>query len=94
MDFIKGKLLTYNLLSSPNAEWKELNHFGNFGLTPTLQAFYHPVEKIPVDIGVRLYYQANFARNDMSGLETEMYNHWKDDIEKLKATGGNLGIMF
>jgi outer membrane protein OmpA-like peptidoglycan-associated protein len=94
LEFIKGKLLTYNLRISPNREWKELNSFGNFGIAPTLQFLYRPVKYVPVDLGVRVYYQANIARNDMSGLETEMYNHWQDDIKKLRATGGNLGIMF
>lgn len=94
VDFIKGKLLTYHLQDSPNREWKELNSFGNFGIAPTLQFLYRPVYSVPLDLGVRIYYQANIARNDMSGLETEMYNHWQDDIKKLRATGGNLGIMF
>ncbi len=94
MEFITGDLQTYIIYGTTPKEWRDLNSFGNFGLQPCIQTFYRPVENIPLHLGIRVYYQANIARNDMSGLETEMYNHWTEDISKLKATGGNLGIIF
>lgn len=94
LEFISGDLQTYYTSSTQKMEWLDLETFGNFGLQPNLQMFYRPVEYIPIDLGIRVYYQANIVRNDMSGLETEMSNHWQDDIKDLKATGGNLGIIF
>lgn len=94
MEFITGDLQTYIIYGRTPKEWRDLNSFGNFGLQPCLQTFFRPIECIPVDLGIRVYYQANIARNDMSGLEKEMYNHWTEDIAKLKATGGNLGVIF
>lgn len=94
LEFISGSLQTYITYGTQKKEWRDLNSFGNFGLQPALQFFYRPVEFLPIDLGLRVYYQANIARNDMSGLETEMYNHWNEDKTKLKATGGNLGIVF
>lgn len=94
VDFVAGKLQTYILSDSPTALFKDLNSFINFGFEPALQLFYHPFEGIPLKLGSRLYWQANLGSNDMSGLEVEMYNHWKKDISELKSGGSNLGIVF
>lgn len=93
-DFLSGKMLTYLLTEAPTAEFHELNSFGNCGIEPVLQLYYHPFEEIPLNLGCRLYWQANLDKNDMSGLEKEMYGHWKKDISDLKSGGSNLGVVF
>lgn len=93
-DFIAGRLQTYILSDSPTGIFKDLNSFGNFGFEPVLQLYYHPFEEIPLEFGCRIYWQANLFKNDMAGLETEMYNHWKSDITDLKSGGSNLGVVF
>ncbi len=94
VDFVAGKLLTYLLDESPTREFHVLNSFGNFGIEPMLQLYYHPIEGIPLDLGCRMYWQMNLFNNDMSGLETEMYNHWEKDISELKSGGSNIGVIF
>lgn len=93
MNFISGKLQTYLLSSTPTKVYHDLNDFGNFGFEPIIQFYYRPFSEIPLKFGCRTYWQMNFAKNDMSGLETEMYNHWKKDITELKSGGSNVGIV-
>ncbi len=93
MNFISGKLQTYLLSATPTKEYHDLNDFGNFGFEPIVQFYYRPFTEIPLKFGCRTYWQMNFAKNDMSGLETEMYNHWKNDISDLKSGGSNVGIV-
>lgn len=94
VNFVSGKLQTYILSSSPTMEFSELNSFGNFGFEPVIQFYYRPFPEIPLKFGCRSYWQVNFANNDMSGLEKEMYNHWEKDISELKSGGSNLGVIF
>lgn len=93
MNFVSGKLKTYLLSETPSREFKTLNDFGNFGFEPVVQLYYRPFEGIPLKFGCRTYWQINFAKNDMSGLETEM-QHWVKDITELKSGGSNIGIIF
>lgn len=94
LDIMSGKLQTYLFNESPSGEFADLNSFVNLGFEPAIQLRYHPIEGIPLDLGCRLYWQANLMKNDMSGLEKEMYNHWKSDISELKSGGSNVGIIF
>lgn len=93
VNFIAGKLETYILSETPSQVFKKLNGFGNFGIEPVVQLFYTPMDNFPLKLGVRAYYQANLFKNDMSGLETEMYNHWKRDKADLKSGGSNIGVI-